>query len=52
MQEGQRTYLPAAGRDWALPFYDPLVKLLGADAALILNEGGRLFFTGPRNTST
>lgn len=26
-----RTYLPAAGRDWALPFYDPLVKLLGAD---------------------
>jgi len=33
MQEVQRTYLPAAGRDWALPFYDPLVKLLGADAA-------------------
>ena len=33
MQEVQRTYLPAAGRDWALPFYDPLVKLLGADGA-------------------
>lgn len=31
MQDVQRTYLPAAGRDWALPFYDPLVKLLGAD---------------------
>jgi ubiquinone/menaquinone biosynthesis C-methylase UbiE len=27
-----RTYLPAAGRDWALPFYDPVVKLLGGDA--------------------
>lgn len=26
-------YLPAAGRDWALPLYDPLVKLLGAEAA-------------------
>jgi ubiquinone/menaquinone biosynthesis C-methylase UbiE len=33
MQQVQRTYLPAAGRDWALPFYDPLVKLLGADDA-------------------
>ncbi len=29
----QRTYLPAAGHDWALPLYDPLVKLLGADTA-------------------
>jgi ubiquinone/menaquinone biosynthesis C-methylase UbiE len=28
-----RTYLPAAGHAWALPLYDPLVKLLGADAA-------------------
>jgi len=33
MQEVRRTYLPAAGHDWALPFYDPFVKLLGADAA-------------------
>lgn len=24
-------YLPAAGRDWALPFYDPVVRLLGID---------------------
>jgi ubiquinone/menaquinone biosynthesis C-methylase UbiE len=28
-----RTYLPAAGRDWALPLYDPIVRLLGGDAA-------------------
>jgi ubiquinone/menaquinone biosynthesis C-methylase UbiE len=31
MEHVQRTYLPAAGRNWALPLYDPLVKLLGAD---------------------
>jgi SAM-dependent methyltransferase len=24
-----RTYLPAAGRDWALPLYDPFVALIG-----------------------
>lgn len=28
-----RTYLPAAGHDWLLPLYDPMVKLLGGDAA-------------------
>lgn len=33
MTDAPRTYLPAAGRDWALPLYDPLVKLLGGDAA-------------------
>ena len=33
MQEGTRVYLPAAGEDWALPLYDPMVKLLGGDAA-------------------
>lgn len=27
-----RTYLPAAGRDWLLPIYDPLTKLLGGDS--------------------
>jgi ubiquinone/menaquinone biosynthesis C-methylase UbiE len=32
MHDTQRTYLPAAGHDWTLPFYDPLVKLFGADA--------------------
>jgi len=31
--QGPRTFLPAAGHDWALPFYDPLVKLLGGDRA-------------------
>ena len=33
MVESSRTYLPAAGRDWRLPLYDPFVKLLGGDAA-------------------
>jgi ubiquinone/menaquinone biosynthesis C-methylase UbiE len=33
MDEPGRAYLPAAGHDWALPLYDPLVKLLGGDAA-------------------
>jgi ubiquinone/menaquinone biosynthesis C-methylase UbiE len=33
MVEPGRNYLPAAGHDWALPLYDPLVKLLGGDAA-------------------
>lgn len=29
MADTNRSYLPAAGHDWALPFYDPLVKLMG-----------------------
>ena len=33
MTEQSRTFLPAAGKDWLLPFYDPIVKLLGGDAA-------------------
>lgn len=33
MTETQRSYLPAAGRNWALPLYDPFVKLLGGDSA-------------------
>lgn len=33
MQGTDRAYLPAAGKDWALPLYDPMVKLLGGDAA-------------------
>jgi ubiquinone/menaquinone biosynthesis C-methylase UbiE len=28
-----RAYLPAAGRDWALPLYDPVVALLGGRRA-------------------
>ena len=33
MAEQGRTFLPAAGKDWLLPFYDPIVKLFGGDAA-------------------
>ena len=33
MEEIGRPFIPAAGRDWRLPFYDPFVKLIGADAA-------------------
>jgi ubiquinone/menaquinone biosynthesis C-methylase UbiE len=33
MVEHSRSYLPAAGHDWFLPLYDPVVKLLGGDAA-------------------
>ncbi len=33
MAREQRTYVPAAGYDLLLPFYDPLLKLLGGDSA-------------------
>lgn len=33
MQHPERAYLPAAGKDWALPFFDPFVRLTGGDAA-------------------
>lgn len=33
MTDTERTYIPAAGYDWRLPFYDPIVKLLGGDSA-------------------
>jgi ubiquinone/menaquinone biosynthesis C-methylase UbiE len=33
MEDVNKTYLPAAGVDWALPLYDPLLKLLGGDKA-------------------
>lgn len=33
MSQPSRSYLPAAGFHWTLPLYDPLVKLLGGDAA-------------------
>jgi cyclopropane fatty-acyl-phospholipid synthase-like methyltransferase len=26
-----KTFVPAAGRDWLLPFYDPLTRLIGAE---------------------
>ena len=31
MTDVRRSYVPAAGHDWTLPLYDPLVKLLGGD---------------------
>ncbi len=31
MTSVRRSYLPAAGKDWLLPLYDPLVKLIGGD---------------------
>lgn len=53
MASAHMTYLPAAGRDWALPLYDPLVKLLGADAlraeliaAAALRPGHRVLDVG------
>lgn len=32
MEETQKHFLPAAGHHWALPLYDPFMKLLGGDA--------------------
>jgi ubiquinone/menaquinone biosynthesis C-methylase UbiE len=42
MTQTQRSYLPAAGRDWALPLYDPFVKLLGIEILRreLLNQAG------------
>jgi ubiquinone/menaquinone biosynthesis C-methylase UbiE len=42
MPESSRNYLPAAGHDWSLPLYDPIVKLLGGDAArkALLDQAG------------
>jgi ubiquinone/menaquinone biosynthesis C-methylase UbiE len=34
MTESSREFLPAAGRDWALRFYDPFTRLLGAERML------------------
>ncbi len=33
MGEARRNFIPAAGHDWFLPLYDPIVKLLGGDSA-------------------
>jgi SAM-dependent methyltransferase len=48
-----RSYIPAAGRDWLLPFYDPLQRLLGGQrvrAALLdaakLRPGMRVLDVG------
>jgi ubiquinone/menaquinone biosynthesis C-methylase UbiE len=34
MEEMRKTYLPAAGYHWLLPLYDPIVQLLGGEAAM------------------
>jgi ubiquinone/menaquinone biosynthesis C-methylase UbiE len=31
MEHAERSYLPAMGKRWLLPLYDPLLRLLGAD---------------------
>jgi SAM-dependent methyltransferase len=33
VHDSRGNYLPAAGSDWALPLYDPMVKLMGGEAA-------------------
>ena len=33
MTSAERRFLPAAGRDWFLPLYDPLTRMLGVDSA-------------------
>jgi ubiquinone/menaquinone biosynthesis C-methylase UbiE len=53
MTRSARTYLPAAGRDFFLPLYDPIVKLLGGGAAreallaqAAIRPGDRVFDLG------
>jgi ubiquinone/menaquinone biosynthesis C-methylase UbiE len=29
----KKTYVPAMGRDWLLPFFDPFTKLLGVETS-------------------
>jgi ubiquinone/menaquinone biosynthesis C-methylase UbiE len=33
MGDARRSFVPAAGHDWLLPFYDPLQRLLGGETA-------------------
>ena len=54
MDERPDGYIPAAGRDWLLPLYDPFLSLLGRDRALrrsllhelLLEPGQRLLDVG------
>ena len=53
MSHTHREYLPAAGSDWALPFYDLIVKWLGGEAArkelldqALLQPGQRILDVG------
>jgi SAM-dependent methyltransferase len=34
MGEARRTFTPAAGHDWLLPLYDPLLRWMGVESAL------------------
>jgi ubiquinone/menaquinone biosynthesis C-methylase UbiE len=42
MGEAERSYLPAAGKRWLLPLYDPVLWLLGADQPkrLLIDQAG------------
>src|SRR5579863_7402408 len=42
MDDAERSYLPAAGKRWLLPLYDPLLWLLGADQPkrLLIDQAG------------
>jgi SAM-dependent methyltransferase len=42
MKQIRRTYIPAAGHDWLLPLYDPLLRWLGgeSDHRELVNQAG------------
>jgi ubiquinone/menaquinone biosynthesis C-methylase UbiE len=42
MKQVRRTYIPAAGHDWLLPLYDPLLRWLGgeSDHRELVNQAG------------
>lgn len=42
MEEAERSYLPAFGKRWLLPLYDPLLWLLGAEKPkrLLIDQAG------------
>jgi SAM-dependent methyltransferase len=41
MHTARKTYVPAAGKDWLLPLFDPFTKLLGVEAShrRLVDEG-------------
>src|ERR1700740_3017404 len=42
----RKKYIPAASHDWLLPFYDPFVKLLGAEGLGKSSSIGQRFSRG------
>ena len=42
LEEAERSYIPALGKRWLLPLYDPFLWLLGADKAkrLLIEQAG------------